>query len=55
MSAQTVAQIGYNGLMKGDHMVIPGFMNQVQAFVPRLMPRNLAARLVMNMQQRVAH
>lgn len=55
MSAQTVAQIGYNGLMKGQHMVIPGFMNQVQAFLPRLFPRDMAARMVMNMQQRVAH
>jgi uncharacterized protein len=55
MSAQTVAEIGYNGLMKGEHMVIPGFMNQVQSFMPRLLPRNMAARVVMNMQQRVAH
>jgi short-subunit dehydrogenase len=55
MSAQTVAEIGYNGLMKGEHTVIPGFMNQVQSFMPRLLPRNMAARVVMNMQQRVAH
>jgi short-subunit dehydrogenase len=55
MSAETVAEIGYRGLMKGDHMVIPGFMNQVQTFLPRLMPRNMAARVVMNMQQRVGH
>jgi short-subunit dehydrogenase len=35
------AEIGYRGLMAGRRLVIPGLLNQVIAFMPRIAPRNI--------------
>jgi short-subunit dehydrogenase len=40
-SARRVANDGYDGLMRGKRVVIPGFDNQVAALLPRLLPRGL--------------
>lgn len=53
MSAAQVAEIGYRSMMKGQRVVVPGFMNKVQAFVIRFTPRNMVTNIVMNMQKRV--
>jgi short-subunit dehydrogenase len=44
-SARRVANDGYDGLMRGRRVVIPGFDNQVAALLPRLLPRGLMLSL----------
>jgi len=51
MDAQTVAEIGFRGLMKGKTIVIPGFMNKILAKSVRFVPRNLVTKIVRNMQE----
>jgi uncharacterized protein len=41
----TVAKIGYEGLMKGQRIVIPGLMNKIGAFAPRFIPRRLVTQI----------
>lgn len=55
MDAAAVAEQGYRALMKGTTVFIPGWMNRIMALAPRFTPRDLTARIVMNMQQRVGH
>lgn len=50
--AATVARQGYRGCMRGQVLVIPGASNKIGAFVPRLLPRQLLARLVRRVQER---
>jgi uncharacterized protein len=38
-SAERVARDGYNGLMRGKRLVVPGTENKVATFLPRLLPR----------------
>ncbi len=38
-SAERVARDGYNGLMRGKRLVVPGTENKIAAFLPRLLPR----------------
>lgn len=52
MSAQEVAKAGYEALMNGKAVVIPGFMNQIQALSPRLLPRALLPGIVKRSQAR---
>jgi uncharacterized protein len=40
-SAEKVACDGYDGLMAGRRLVVPGFGNKFVALVPRLLPRGL--------------
>jgi short-subunit dehydrogenase len=46
-SAERVAREGYEGLMAGRRVVIPGYANRISAFLPRLAPR-AAVLTVMN-------
>ncbi|MEM8638533.1 MAG: SDR family oxidoreductase [Cyanobacteria bacterium P01_G01_bin.54] len=50
MDAQTVAQAGYAGLMRGQVVVVPGLRNQVLAFSIRFLPRPIVRSLVRRMQ-----
>lgn len=52
MDAQTVAKIGYQGLMSGQMLVIPGFKNRLLATSVRLFPRKFVTKLVRSMQER---
>jgi short-subunit dehydrogenase len=45
-SAERIARAGYDGLMRGQRVVIPGFENKVAAFLPRLLPRAFVLDLV---------
>ncbi len=45
-SAERVARAGYDGLMRGRRLVIPGFENKVVALLPRLLPRALTLDLL---------
>jgi short-subunit dehydrogenase len=42
---QTVALAGYRAMQRGKRLVIPGVMNQVTAFLPRISPRGLVVRI----------
>jgi hypothetical protein len=45
-TAERVAREGYDGLMRGKRLVVPGTENKVTAFLPRLLPRALVLRLL---------
>jgi short-subunit dehydrogenase len=45
-SARRVANDGYDGLMRGKRVVIPGFDNQVAALLPKFLPRGILLSLV---------
>ncbi|HSP78304.1 MAG TPA: SDR family oxidoreductase [Myxococcaceae bacterium] len=53
MDSLTVARAGYEGLHRGQAVVIPGMMNKLLAQSVRLMPRGAVTRLVHQMQERV--
>ena len=44
--AATVARAGYDGMRRGKRLVIPGWHNRIGSFLPRLVPRRLATRIV---------
>ncbi len=52
MDAQTVARLGYRGLMAGKAVVVTGFINKVLTLLARLTPRGVARRAVRMMQER---
>jgi hypothetical protein len=43
MSARTVAEQGFHGMMRGKRVVIPGIMNRVGAFFARRVPLRLSS------------
>jgi short-subunit dehydrogenase len=45
MSAEAVAQAGYNGLRRGRSLVVPGWPNKIGAFTVRFTPRIVARKL----------
>ncbi|WP_017715970.1 SDR family NAD(P)-dependent oxidoreductase [Kamptonema formosum] len=53
MDAETVANIGYRGLMENQTVVIPGLKNQLLALSVRFTPRDWVTKIVRNMQERV--
>ena len=53
MDAATVARAGYEGLMKGRTVVIPGLRNRLLVEAVRVTPRALVPRVVRRMQERV--
>ncbi len=50
--AETVAEAGYRGLMRGDRAVVPGLGNKLITFLIRIVPRRLLLRLVDSRQSR---
>lgn len=54
MDSQTVARLAYAGLRRGKALVIPGRMNQVQAALPRFVPRRFLPALVRRAQEQGA-
>ncbi|MEC4885386.1 MAG: SDR family oxidoreductase [Scytonema sp. PMC 1070.18] len=50
MDAQTVAQIGYDGLMKTKTVVIPGLKNKILAQIVKFAPRKQVIKIVRKMQ-----
>jgi hypothetical protein len=51
-SMQRVAREGYDGLMRGRRVVVPGSDNKVAALLPRLLPRAIMLRLVHTFMRR---
>ncbi len=54
MDARTVAEVGYQGMLAGRTIVIPGLRNQVMAASVRLVPRAVAANLARKLQEKPA-
>jgi short-subunit dehydrogenase len=52
MNAETVADIGYRGLMAGKRVVIPGLGNKLLAIAARWAPRAIVLSVVRSMQER---
>lgn len=52
MDSKTVALAGYQGLMKGKAIVIPGIFSQIFAFSIRLSPRSWVRRIVKILQEK---
>ncbi len=50
MSAEKVAKIGYNALMKNKGICIPGIMNKVLVFFSKIAPTSLNANIVKKIQ-----
>lgn len=50
--AKSVAQFGFDGLMTGKVVLVPGFWNKLSAFLPRLLSRNRVATMVGNIQRK---
>lgn len=46
MDSSVVAQIGYDGLMRGKRIVIPGLLNKITARLAPCLPTRLTARVV---------
>jgi hypothetical protein len=51
-SATTVAQAGYDGLMRGRRLVVPGLANKLVTILIRLVPRRLLLKAVDSRQSR---
>jgi short-subunit dehydrogenase len=45
-SAERVAREGYDGLMRGRRVVVPGSANKAATLLPKLLPRGVVLRLV---------
>ncbi|MFY0592729.1 SDR family NAD(P)-dependent oxidoreductase [Roseivirga sp.] len=52
MDSDYVAEYAFNALMKGKVVAVPGFWNQLSAFLPRLLSRNRVANMVGNIQRK---
>ena len=50
--AREVAEFGYEALMAGTTVAIPGVMNKLTAAMPRLLPRSAVRRIVRSAQER---
>lgn len=51
MDARSVARAGYDAMLRGKPMIVPGTMNKVGAFATRLIPRTLAAKIARAAQE----
>ncbi|MBU1197156.1 SDR family oxidoreductase [Candidatus Micrarchaeota archaeon] len=51
MSAQDVAEAGYEGMMKGKRIVIPGNKNQVMIWLSRITPKSILLKAVRRFQE----
>ncbi len=52
MKAEDVARIGYQGMMKGKRVVIPGFRNQLIIFLQRFLSRKYVTKLAGNLTKK---
>ncbi len=50
--ARSVAEFGFQGLMSGKVVLVPGIWNKLSAFLPRLLSRNRVAKMVGNIQRK---
>ncbi|GHE67465.1 MULTISPECIES: SDR family oxidoreductase [Roseivirga] len=50
--AHTVATFGFQGLMHGKVVLVPGIWNKLSAFLPRLLSRGRVTKMVGNIQRK---
>jgi short-subunit dehydrogenase len=50
-SAERVAREGYEGLLRGHRLVVPGFGNKLVTLLPRILPRGFLVAMVHNSQR----
>ena len=48
MTPASVAKIAINGLLKGKAEIIPGFLNKLNAWLPKFFPKSMVERIGMN-------
>jgi short-subunit dehydrogenase len=48
LSAEKVAQIGYNGFMGGKTIIIPGFFNKMSVCIGKHLPIKLTSSIIKN-------
>lgn len=53
MDADAVARRGYEGMRRGERLVVPGFANRLGTLLVRILPRALVTRAVRILQDRV--
>jgi hypothetical protein len=51
MSAEKVAQAGFDGLMKNQRLVIPGGLNKLVVFLDKIVPSSSVAKIVKKLNQ----
>ncbi len=51
-SSEEVAQIGYDSLMRGKVVIVPGIWNKLSAFLPRVLSRKRVTNMVGNIQRK---
>lgn len=51
-SAKSVATIGYMAMQEGREIAIPGMLNNILAFLPRVLPRYLVTSIVRKIQEK---
>ena len=51
MDAKTVAQMGYDGLIRGQTIVVPGLVNKIFASIVGFFPRSWVIKVVRTMQE----
>ncbi|HKI46074.1 MAG TPA: hypothetical protein VKA08_12150, partial [Balneolales bacterium] len=53
-TARVVAQAGFDGLMKGKTVIIPGFLNKIGAVGSRFSPSSITNRMVEDLHRPVS-
>lgn len=51
MDSDTVARIGYQALLAGKTVVVPGLLNRAMTLSPRFLPRRMVTKIVRNVQE----
>ena len=51
-TSHDVAQFGYDGLMRGKVVLVPGIWNKLSAFLPRILSRSRVTTMVGNIQRK---
>ncbi len=51
-SAETVAEAGFDGLMRNQRVVVPGLANKLLTLAVRVLPRRVLLRMVDSRQSR---
>jgi short-subunit dehydrogenase len=52
VDVREVARLGYEGMMRGKRIVIPGWKNQVGVELLRLSPRSVVTKVVRKIQEK---
>lgn len=51
-TANKVAEYGYKAMMRGKSLAIPGVLNKILSFLPRILPRKIATAIVRKIQEK---